>query len=333
MIAKDELLRDATSRRVGDFLKIAVQDLLACWGYRVRDYDSVPHIEKELADAGLATEPSLEKAPSGGVIRLVPLGFAPAAPQEPHGEFEEADEARFTFPQAALLIRHIPSATAEVISVTPHDPLQLARDKLRGEGCHHVAVLAAPNDLRGVVTWESIIRASVGSGEPTLSDAAEDPEMVKLDGNLLNELPRIDRKGFAVACDDQNRVRSLVTTGDVSRYLEHLVRPYFLVGEIERRLRRQIALQFTQEDLKVVFRNVRSVHDFVFKQYEQLLTDADRWRQMSWSCDYGYFLGKLHEVRLIRNKIMHFKPQPLTQDELATLENAARFIRDLGPRR
>jgi hypothetical protein len=37
----------------------------------------------------------------------------------------------------------------------------------------------------------------------------------------------------------------------------------------------------------------------------------------------------LDDVRTIRNDVMHFDPDPMTADQLATLKQAARFMQEL----
>jgi hypothetical protein len=39
--------------------------------------------------------------------------------------------------------------------------------------------------------------------------------------------------------------------------------------------------------------------------------------------------SQLEEVRVIRNDVMHFDPDPMTQDQLDALKNAAKFMQQL----
>jgi len=45
--------------------------------------------------------------------------------------------------------------------------------------------------------------------------------------------------------------------------------------------------------------------------------------------DCGTLTGLLEEVRLIRNDVMHFDPDPMTPDELGTLKRAVRFMQEI----
>jgi hypothetical protein len=45
--------------------------------------------------------------------------------------------------------------------------------------------------------------------------------------------------------------------------------------------------------------------------------------------DAGVLTALLEEVRLIRNDVMHFDPDPMTADELSTLNRAVRFMQEL----
>ena len=54
------------------------------------------------------------------------------------------------------------------------------------------------------------------------------------------------------------------------------------------------------------------------------------WRKLDLNIDSQVFTALLDDVRNIRNDVMHFDPDPMTDVELNTLKRAARFMQQLA---
>ena len=61
----------------------------------------------------------------------------------------------------------------------------------------------------------------------------------------------------------------------------------------------------------------------------RLLQHPQLWAKLNLKIDGGTLTGLLEEVRLIRNDVMHFDPDPMTPDELGTLKRSVRFMQEL----
>jgi hypothetical protein len=64
-------------------------------------------------------------------------------------------------------------------------------------------------------------------------------------------------------------------------------------------------------------------------QYVRLFQHPEIWAKLSLKIDATVLITMLEEVRIIRNDVMHFDPDPMTPDELTTLKQAVRFMREL----
>lgn len=58
----------------------------------------------------------------------------------------------------------------------------------------------------------------------------------------------------------------------------------------------------------------------------RLLQDLAIWDKVQLQIDEGELTKLLEEVRVIRNDVMHFDPDPMTDDELKTLKIALRML-------
>ncbi len=108
--------------------------------------------------------------------------------------------------------------------------------------------------------------------------------------------------------------------------------------QIENQLR-QIILRgnFTKEQLRTYCdrkdnkeaENVQSVVDLTLGEYLQLLADPVSWKQLKLLVDRTIFLHQLNRIREIRNDVMHFDPEPISDDELNALRRFMVFLQQL----
>ena len=94
--------------------------------------------------------------------------------------------------------------------------------------------------------------------------------------------------------------------------------------------------KFTETDLRefcdpsVGERTVDSVYDLTFGEYIRLLENEKRWLQFSLEIDRKIFIGALDKVRQIRNDVMHFDPDPVSEEDLLdTLRKFTGFLQRL----
>ena len=134
-------------------------------------------------------------------------------------------------------------------------------------------------------------------------------------------------------------ISGIVTTADLSEEFASLARPFFLVAEVERRLRRLIDRNFNAEELASIVdpgdteRSARSASDLTLGECARLLEEPSWWSRLGWELDRTIFVRELHDVRLIRNDIMHFSPDPLDREQILKVELFLKCLRKLDPQR
>jgi hypothetical protein len=70
----------------------------------------------------------------------------------------------------------------------------------------------------------------------------------------------------------------------------------------------------------------KNIADLTFGQYVRLVQHPKIWPKLNLKIDSGVLTSLLEEVRLIRNDVMHFDPDPMTGDELDKLKLAVNFM-------
>jgi restriction system protein len=199
-----------------------------------------------------------------------------------------------------------------------------------------LAVMSGPRDLRGAVSWEAIAQARIRDPQAGLREAVINHEVVRSEDDLLAQIPRIVDAGFVFVQAADRQVAGIVTTADLSHQFAILAKPFFVLAEIERRLRRIVDGALQSDELQAVIdpadatRPVKSAEDLTLGEYVRLLEDSERWPRLGWALDRKVFIDGLHKVRAIRNEVMHFSPDPLDDDQVITLENFVKWLRKLS---
>jgi CBS domain-containing protein len=326
-------IKDFLARAAASPVSLPIRELLAIWGYRARTYEIVARINRDLSMAELQCEPDLTAGSSDSVVRVGVSAAEPVAEEEPHVEDTAAGlDEPLQLPPVALLVRHIPTANGGVVSVFPEDTLGKAQAQMTAHDYSQLAVMSNDWNLHGVVSWQSIAKASLIYPNVTLKQATMPlPTVVNANDHLLDQIDVIYRDDFVFVKESDGQITGIVTTADLTLRFRDLTTPFFELGEIERRLRRCISHVFGCDQLRAATGNkkLKSADDMVFGEYIRLLKDDVRWQAMGWSgYDCETFIGYLDGARKVRNRIMHFGEE-LSAADAAALGHCLNFIRAL----
>ncbi len=228
-------------------MQVTVRDLLGRWDYQRRSVPRVQMIDRELERIGLRTDPPLYDAGwIGNWVALVPIEKAGTNSAPPPAEQE-----------VGLRVGQLKAARVEVMSVKREASLSEARTKMMLHDYSQLAVWNGRGSDVMAVTWESIAKAQLCRQKLTLSDAIVSARVVGLDDDLIPLIGTIANEGFVVVRRKDRELSGIITSADLSVEFETLAGPFFLLGEIERRLRRVIEGVFTPEEI----REMRDVAD------------------------------------------------------------------------
>jgi hypothetical protein len=147
-------------------------------------------------------------------------------------------------------------------------------------------------------------------------------------------ISRIVDEGFVFVRGPDNRVTGIVTTADLSQEFVDLARPFFLLGEIERRLRQAVDSHLSIDELNEARepgddRTVESTSELTLGELERLLQQPEIWDRVQWPVDRLQFLQVLGRAREIRNEVLHFSPDPAGPEDISYLRSLLRLLRYL----
>jgi hypothetical protein len=164
------------------------------------------------------------------------------------------------------------------------------------------------------------------------------PRIISSDVFLLHAIAEIVDNQYVLIQDATRKIVGIVTTSDLSVQFRQLTEPFLLLGEIENHIRSFIHQGgFSVEQLRksceggAERRVVNGVFDMNFGEYIRLLENKECWAQLRFSIDRAIFIESLNKVRRIRNDVMHFDPDGITDEDLDMLRKFVSFLQKLQP--
>ncbi|KAA9166917.1 CBS domain-containing protein [Amycolatopsis acidicola] len=306
--------------------RISVRQLLELWGATDRG-DQVSQIEADLANHGLMTSPSFRAVTLDTVVSLTtPPDDEEAPPAAETSEIEDLpvgeDYEGGSDLNVRLTLGNL-SPLAGVESVSPNSTLEEAITKMLLNDYSQLAVLNGPRTLRGAVTWRSIVQAMHQKSDASIADAIDSHvEVAKYDRDLFEVLPTLQQREFVFVLDESNEVKGIVTTSDVAQRYGEMATPFFQLGELDQTLRWILSRALDVPTVQPLCgRPITSFDQLSFGDYQRILENRKVWRKLGWPLDRQPFITRLEKIRLIRNKVMHFHPDPVPEDAIDMLRN------------
>ena len=314
-------------------ITITVSSFMAQFGYERRGSWICGYIRKVLDEVGLETVPDFEIPWRGSQISI-------RLHQRDSGNDSTAHSTDATQRIGALDAAHINEGDeAKLATVPPDKPLSAATTIMQLRDFSQLPVMPNNNkrDVKGIITWQSIgARLALGRECPLVQDCMDETvQILPINTPLFDALGTIVKYGYALILGEDNAVSGIVTASDLASQFENLTGPFVLTGEIEGHLRRLVHGKFTVEQLRDACAGfeggveINGASDLTLGGYCALLGKPERWKQLGLDIDRSEFLEHLNAARQVRNDVMHFNPDGVSPEGIATLHNLARFFQDL----
>ena len=298
----------------------------------------VKNIRSALYDAKLATKPDFEGAWVDGPIELVRQDEAPR-PETPES-LSNTDISGAAVDQITAdptyRIGKLRSANTPPISVKPQQKITEAVTIMMANDFSQLPVMENEYKVNGIISWTTIgSRLALGVECPEVRECMVKAHEISADTSLFDAINEIVTNQYVLIRHATNKISGIVTTSDLSLQFRQLAEPFLLLGEIENHIRGIIERgKFTEEELQSscandTDRTVNGAYDLNFGEYIRLLEDPKRWLQLNLKIDRKIFIVGLDKVRQIRNEVMHFDPDGVTDEELDSLRRFTGFLQRL----
>lgn len=332
--SKDDLIARAIASAASSPLNVSIRQLLQLWGTARRTDSTIAIIEQDLADSGLATVPRISE---GWLDNIVAITAIRPTPEDPPllGELEAVAEDAAV--PVSVTISTLQSATSGVVSVQEGDALVKAVTLMLQFDFSQLAVLNPQGDITGVVSWETIGKARLGKTNPTLHEATFPARTVTVEADLLGVVAEVSSRDYVfVRAVGSHKPVGIVTVADLSDQFYIMARPFALVEEVERRLRRCTDERVPVAAMKAAAGNkgaqILGAANLTMGAYKHLYKDRENFEYLGWALDHTTFFDLLSAVHALRNNLMHFSTDPLGEQELAQAQALLHMLRVVDPR-
>lgn len=240
-------------------------------------------------------------------------------------------------PDPTFRIGSLPAANKPLVTVGQDDSLTKAVTKMLQFDYSQLPIMHGEREVKGMISWKSIAsRYAIGGECCKVQYCREDAQVVDGNGRLFDAIPTIVKHGYVlVRSQHDRRITGIVTASDLSLQFQQLAEPFLLIREIELHIRQLLEDKVTVEDLAALGSHdggppqPTTISDLGFGEYLRLLQNPNVWGRLSLSIDQVSMTSQLDEVRVIRNDVMHFDPDPMTSDQLDVLKNTSKFMQQL----
>lgn len=189
--------------------------------------------------------------------------------------------------------------------------------------------------VEGAITWRSIcegLLCAASASEFLERETVErhvDPRIqtriYRADDSFLDDIVHdAMRNGFVLRADSSGIINAVITVEDLLNQISNDSRPFNIIADIERSLRRaltayagiELVRQLVIRDEGVLLDNIESL---LFSEYSALLADSRVWNLVALpGADQQGLRALLEHARDPRNKVMHFRGT-LSESELQVL--------------
>ncbi|MFG8501359.1 HPP family protein [Pseudomonas aeruginosa] len=351
---KEKFKTIASKLKVGDKVEeIAVRDLLELFGYKRRTFASSFKIRTLLTKAGIETVPHFDfvtlDAPvsfrliSHKVLSLPSIAQSqaghPTINLSASSEINEKDHSNTdliygAISEPAFLVSRLPTANIKITSIKPNSTLAEAITLMLRHDFSQLPVMTSERDVKGVISWESIApKIIIGKKDSGLvSDYMKEHNEINITDSIFTAIPRIVENSYVLVRSSDKRISGIITTTDLSLQFRQISEPFLLLAEIENHIRSLIDGIFTKREITSIvnssekFRAIESVADLTFGEYIRIFENPDLWKKANLRIDKKIFTRELDKVRLIRNNIMHFDPDGISEEDHSSLHNFVKFV-------
>lgn len=346
---KDRLQKIYNSLMSGERVDpVAVRLFLAWFGAERRGYWVVSKIRVALDEAKLKTVPDFDGIHIDSNVQFALSELKQKAKKSEivvssseNETIEEVTTSSATLVVGAIAdpafrIGRLQSANTKPLSVAPDATLSEAVTLMLRHDFSQLPVMTNNRDVKGVVSWESIgSRLSLGKSMNNVRECMKTHHEVASSDSLFRVMPFIVEHSYVLVRGESREINGIVTTADLSLQFRQLSEPFLLLSEIENHIRRMIDGKFTIDELSKAkdsadpIRKIESVADLTFGEYIRLLENLENWNKMGLAVDRVIFVKELDKVRKVRNDVMHFDPDGITESDHRLLLDFVNFCHKL----
>ncbi len=303
-------------------LRITTRDFLSYFGYEKRTKGNNARIDDYLNKHNLETEPYYVNAWIDGEITLKHKAKAKSKSEK----------------DPILKISILPSANKPPITINRDAKISDAVTIMMMHNFSQLPIMSNPRSVAGFISWETIgIGITNGLTSTDVKDFLKDRVVIlDLDTPLLDAIKTVIKEEIVLVQKKDKTLSGIVTITDISSQFFTLTEPFLLLEKIENLIRLLLDDKFLVEEIKELCKEdsqnkdeIEFIDDLTFGQYIRLIEKEENWNKLKLKIERVPFIKQLNKIREIRNDIMHFDPEGISQEQRDDLINMSNFLTEL----
>lgn len=202
--------------------------------------------------------------------------------------------------------------------------------------CHNFSQLPVTTNkergLIGYISWESICKAKINSIKSEVVKDYVNTNVATLspDTPLIQAIEIVKEHDFAIVLAKDKSLFGIVTVSDITSQFIIETEPFLLINELECHLRNLLKEKILLKDLQTLCnenKTIKSIDDLSFGDYIAIFSNREQWEKIGIVADQHTFIGKIEEIRSIRNDVMHFRPTGIDEEKISAIRNMIKYLR------
>jgi len=233
-------------------------------------------------------------------------------------------------------IKLLPAANKSPVSIKRESKISEAITIMMMHNFSQLPVMNNAREVNGVITWETIGYALTnGIKSELVKDFIKTDVMIlEYDTPILDAVKIIIENDFALVRKKDKSISGIVTIADISSQYIKVTEPFLLLEQIESHIRLILNEKFLVEELQTFSiesdnRKIEYIDDLTFGEYIRIIEKKENWIKLNLSIDRCFFIKQLDKVREIRNDIMHFNSEGITNEQRSDLYKMSNFLKEL----
>lgn len=330
---------------------VTVRELIGLFNAQRRGANVSWDVRKALGDAGLKTVPPFEGVHIDGRVEFAiaeaEQGGAGHAQEPAAAAAEDVEQALEPAvvnvfvggagAEPAYRVSRLLDPKRQLIFIGPDSTLEEAATMMLRHDYSQLPVMTNERNVRGVVSWDSIGPAMVlrHTAPIAVRECMRQHVEVKTTDSIFQVINKVIENSYVLVRDERQVIVDILTTTDLSQQFQDLAEPFLLLGDIENHIRSLIDARFTQQELEGARnendpgRAIASVGDLTLGEHARLIQNPDNWERLKLRVDRTVFSKELEVIRKLRNDVMHFESDRMTDEERGSLRKFVQFLHQL----
>ncbi len=320
--------------------KLTVRQLLALFGQHRRGRNVAKQIRRALKREKLETVPSFEVVHMDARIVLQPK-TAEALKEEKKAETAATDRESVTIEgrEVVLTIGQLEKANKAPLRVTRQDTVTKAITLMMQNDTAYLAVMSGERTVDGILSWRTIGKAGAAKrAANTVEHYLAPVRIVEIDTPLFDAVRDIVEAEVVLVRAKDRTICGLVSAQDIATQFVTLSEPFLFLEQIENHLRAilekpRLSAAAVKELVNPSdtdrIEKVNSIDDLSFGETARAFGREDIWNKLHLLLDRSVFCSRLEEVRSIRNKVMHFHPDGISDEDREILRKTRQMLQGL----